>query len=136
MTKLYSAGLRGFYDPQVHSTDQIPSDAVEIPDSLWENLLTAQAGGKIIEPGPDGQPRAVDPDLSVIAQQRLTARNHLLTETDALVARHRDQVESGTETTLSTEGYRQLQVWRQSLRDLTKDPRFPNAPFPPRPDGV
>lgn len=136
MAKFYSAGTRAFYSSDVHSDDQRPQDAVEISDALWQALLAAQATGKIIEPGPDGRPRAVDPGASVLAEQRINARNQLLASTDGLVARHRDEVESGAEPTLSIEAYRQLQVWRQALRDLTKDPNFPNVQFPPRPNGT
>jgi len=47
-------------------------------------------------------------------------RNGKLYETDWMVLRHRDQVESGSSTTLSNTQYQNLLTYRQQLRDLTK----------------
>jgi hypothetical protein len=62
-------------------------------------------------------------------------RNNLISSTDWLVLRHRDEIDKGVHTTLSTEQYQELLIYRQALRDLTKNPNldvfnpiYPNKP--------
>lgn len=55
---LYSKSENGFYNQKVN-VGSIPSDAVEISDLLYHELLMAQEAGAIIKPGEDGIPVAV-----------------------------------------------------------------------------
>lgn len=132
----YSPGTRGFYHNTVHVV--IPTDVVEIEEKDWLRLLDAQKHGMEIVPDTDGHPTAVDPESrpEEKAARVRHARNQLLIETDALVARHRDQLETGVTTTLSKETYATLQSWRYGLRQMTKDPNWPYVDLPPRPTGV
>ena len=46
-------------------------------------------------------------------------RNAKLAETDWMVTRHRDQLDAGIATSLTSEQYSKLLVYRQQLRDIT-----------------
>lgn len=52
-------------------------------------------------------------------------RDVLLSETDWVVIRHRDEVEEGVKTTLSPEEYSAMQAYRRDLRDITEQSGFP-----------
>lgn len=62
-------------------------------------------------------------------------RDGELNGTDGLVARHRDQVESGGATTLNADEYKQLQSYRISLRDWPEATSFPKATMRPSAPG-
>ena len=63
------------------------------------------------------------------SQQRKNHRRPLV-DTDALVARHRDELEVGT-TTLNAEQYQALQAYRRQLRDWPESGEFPLAEHRP-----
>lgn len=133
MGRHYSAARRGFFNDQVHET--LPGDALEVADAQWSSLLDQQSAGATIVPGPDGKPIAVGPSLEERAVRLRTARNRALSETDSLIARHRDEGEMvGVASTLTRDQYRQIQGWRQSLRDLPKVAGFPDIPLPAKPE--
>lgn len=56
----YSLSTGGFYLPEIHG-DLIPADAVEISDSMYQDLLTKQAEGFRIVADDNGYPIAVAP---------------------------------------------------------------------------
>jgi hypothetical protein len=64
----------------------------------------------------------------------LLKRTRALAESDWLVIRHREEIEAGAKTTLTTEAYAGFQRWRQALRGITEIPGFPNIGLPPKPD--
>ncbi|KHK61470.1 phage tail assembly chaperone [Pseudomonas frederiksbergensis] len=121
-----SKSTRGFYDSAIH--DSMPSDVVQISSTLHAELLLAESGGKIIEWNDDGYPIAVDPppasreELAVV--ERIW-RDQQLSETDGVVARHRDEQESGMETSLGSTKYSELQAYRQALRNWPEVSEFP-----------
>lgn len=49
----------------------------------------------------------------------------LLIDTDAIVARHRDEVELGGETKISEQEYQRLLLYRKYLRDLSREQNYP-----------
>ena len=57
-------------------------------------------------------------------------RDAAIRETDWMVIRHRDEIESGVETTLNEAGYISLLEHRQSLRDWPSTPEWYNTPMP------
>lgn len=70
--------------------------------------------------GPDGEPMTQEPDpLSPeqVAATERAWRGSQLDATDALVQRHRDELEDGANTTLSAGQYQELQAYRRSLRE-------------------
>ena len=61
-------------------------------------------------------------------------RDSELRRSEWLIARHRDEVDMVTPTTLSAEQYGELLTWRQLLRDWPASRAFPDAsgrPVPP-----
>lgn len=59
----YSATSGGFYDPAIHGHN-LPNDAKQISPQVYQQLLAAQAGGKLIIADSDGFPTSIDPLLS------------------------------------------------------------------------
>lgn len=113
----YSASTGGFYLPDLHA--EIPDDAVEITESDHTALLAGQADGKVISAGPDGAPVLIDPALPPVTWDSVRARRDwLLTDTQWLVDRHRDQTDAGSPTALTAPEMAALLTWRQALRDL------------------
>lgn len=135
MSKFFSPTTRGFYSEDIHGKS-MPADVVELPEEQWQALLDAESAGAVIRVGPGGHPLIGQPSTEVVAQARRIARDQLLSETDWLVTRHRDELEHEGTTTLSSPEYRELQEWRAKLRAMTTDPKFPNVSFPARPTGV
>ncbi|HBO7589400.1 TPA: phage tail protein [Pseudomonas aeruginosa] len=86
--------------------------------------------------GPDGQPMTKEPlppSTDELAAIERAWRDRQLDATDALVARHRDEIEDGA-TTLTGEQYQILQAYRRALRDWPESERFPqsdNRPLQP-----
>lgn len=135
MPKLYSPSARGFFDRAVHG-ESVPKDAVEITDEQWRQLLVDNAKGLDIVAGEGGKPAScqrVIPEAE--ARANLTAqRDALLRSTDGLVARHRDEVEAGSQTTFTTGQYKQLQAYRAALRAVPAQKDFPSCGLPSAPD--
>ncbi|WP_227105119.1 phage tail assembly chaperone [Chromobacterium rhizoryzae] len=107
---------------------QIPADAVEITAEQHAELMAAQSAGKIITSGANGNPIAIDPpppSADQLADQVRAQRDQLLGNTQWLVQRHRDQLEIGGATTLSADQLKELQTYRQALRDVPAQKGFP-----------
>ncbi|RQF62787.1 phage tail protein [Pseudomonas aeruginosa] len=81
----------------------------------------------------DGQPMTKvppPPSVEALAAVERSWRDQQLDDTDALVARHRDELEVGPPT-LSTEQYQALQAYRRQLRDWPESGEFPLAEHRP-----
>jgi hypothetical protein len=121
-----SKSARAFYDPSINSA--MPSDVVEITTEQLAELQEGQIAGKVIVWGTDGFPGLVDPpppsdeDLAKIER---AWRDALLTVSDSVVSRHRDEVEAGGITTLTAEQYMELQAYRRALRNWPENGEFP-----------
>lgn len=116
MNYLYSPSTRGFYAREIN--DVIPEDAVEITVEEHTGLLAAQSAGKIISPGADGRPVALD---RVVTDEELAAaarrqRDELLLASDWSQLR---DVPDSVSTPWS--------VYRQALRDITEQDGFPSS---------
>lgn len=71
-------------------------------------------------------------NLQGTPDQRKAQRASLLSSSDWLSIRHRDQVEAGIATSLTPEQFSDLLVYRQSLRDWPVSGNF-NDPLPEKP---
>ena len=76
----YSAETKGFYTDELFSEDNLPEDAVEITKAKYDELLTGQHMGQLIELDNDGVPQLVDRPpasyeykLAVVHKQRQRA---------------------------------------------------------------
>ncbi|PVZ89972.1 hypothetical protein C9426_00905 [Serratia sp. S1B] len=65
------------------------------------------------------------PTIEQLAQQARNKRDQLLLDSQWLIQRHRDQLETGITTTLTTDQYTALLNYRQSLRDVPEQQGFP-----------
>lgn len=131
MPKHYSPSTRGFYSNDFHKS--IPGDAIEITDDEWQDLLGQQSTGKQITIGTHGRPIATEHKPT--EEDVRINRNRLLSKSDWLVNRHRDELDSGLTdgTTLTPDQYTQLQQWRHTLRNIDRSPGFPDVTLPPCP---
>lgn len=123
-----SKSTRGFYDAEIHGASLIPNDAIEISAEYHAELLAGESEGKIITWGDEGLPVLVDPpplsDEALAAVERAW-RDQRLFGTDSVVARHRDEQEEGSETTLTHGQYSELQAYRRALRNWPEAGKFP-----------
>lgn len=132
---LFSPSTCSFYDPAINPV--LPSDAVEIDDDFYAELLRGNSLGQIITSDKHGYPCLVspaEPSPDYLAEQERAWRNGQLLLTDPLVSRHRDEVEEGGATSLTLEQYAELQGYRRQLRDWPQGDRFPladNRPITP-----
>ncbi|WP_460320858.1 tail fiber assembly protein [Pseudomonas ogarae] len=131
-----SKTTRGFYDAAIHVS--MPDDVVEVSGEKHAELLAGQSEGKVIAWDDDGFPELIDPPLPTFAQlvqqERVWRDGELLT-TDQMVTRHRDELEEGTATTLTTNQYGALQTYRRALRNWPEAAEFPLIDHrPPAPD--
>ncbi|OQS42349.1 phage tail assembly chaperone [Chromobacterium haemolyticum] len=76
----------------------------------------------------DAQAAAIQnpqPTSSQLAEKARLQRDNFLVATQWLVQRHRDQIEIGAATTLSADQFKELQTYRQALRDVPAQNGFP-----------
>jgi hypothetical protein len=66
-------------------------------------------------------------NLQGTSDQRKTQRVGLLSSTDWLSTRHRDQIEAGIATSLTLEQFSELLIYRQALRDWPASGNFNDA---------
>ncbi|HCF5744135.1 TPA: phage tail assembly chaperone [Pseudomonas aeruginosa] len=125
----YPLSLRGEYD----AVGAWPADGVPVSAEDHARILLEQEAGRVICADKDGQPMTKEPPPPTEEAQAAIERNwrdRQLVDTDALVARHRDELEIGT-TTLSAEQYQALQAYRRQLRDWPESGEFPLAEHRP-----
>lgn len=121
-----SKTARGFYDAAINVS--MPDDVVEISAERHAELLVGQSEGKVITWGDDGFPVLVDPlppsheELAIVER---AWRDRRLSETDGVVARHRDELEERVDTTLTPAQYIELQEYRRVLRNWPQAKAFP-----------
>ncbi|WP_434673713.1 ATP-binding protein [Pseudomonas sp. R1-15] len=115
----------------------IDNGGIEISEEDHAALFEPRQVIKIIGRGVDGRPELQDPpqptadELAVIER---AWRDNQLSLTDGVVTRHRDELEDGSETTLTATQYTELQAYRRELRTWPESGEFPlreHRPIPP-----
>uniref|UniRef100_A0AAU6W2B6 Tail protein n=1 Tax=Pseudomonas phage Touem01 TaxID=3138548 RepID=A0AAU6W2B6_9VIRU len=117
-----------FYDQEIVG-DAVPEGSVEISKELYLELQAGYSEGMDIKADKKGFPFLADRPGPTKDEQAASARfwrDNRLTATDALVTRHRDEIEQELKTSLSSVKYGELQVYRQSLRDWSSVAEFPD----------
>ncbi|SDX05211.1 hypothetical protein SAMN05444064_110218 [Pseudomonas syringae] len=135
MSNYWSSSLSAFCRADILG-DDMPDDAVEVPEQDYLMLLSGQGNGQIIANGPDGFPILKDqppPSDEQLRQGARYWRDQWLLKTDPLIVRHRDQKEAKRVTTLTNDQYSAIQAWRLDLRDWPQSPAFPSAESRPQP---
>lgn len=77
------------------------------------------------------QAAANAPTSEALAAAERIWRDRDISATDSLVARHRDELEAERPTTLTVAQYKQLQGYRQDLRDWPEAEHFPALEYRP-----
>ncbi|MCD9570104.1 phage tail assembly chaperone [Pseudomonas protegens] len=113
----------------IEGVHKIPDGAVPVDHKTWFNLTQERSSlwtwdGNTFVKSP--APVAV-PDPEFVAAAERGWRSAELYATDGVVARHRDQVEAGATTTLLGDQYKELQAYRQALRDWPQSADFPDV---------
>ncbi|KVO72656.1 phage tail protein [Burkholderia ubonensis] len=127
-----------FYDTADSPAPQGAS-VIEISDEQWLDLINAQATGKRLVVDSAGKPAALDPPpptRAEIARIRRAERDAALSATDWLVARHQDEKLLGNGTTLTADQFVMLLGYRQSLRECSGMPSWPDVTLPSPPPFV
>jgi len=111
-----------------------PSDAIAATEEEWR-MYGQQPPPPGMRRGSDekGLPAWVTPKFTQeeAAAQERAWRDRQLGATDALVTRHRDELEAERDTSLSAEQYRELQAFRWALRDWPGAEHFPELEHRP-----
>jgi hypothetical protein len=136
MKRYYSQQTGCTYLPFVHG-NQMPSDAVEISETLYVSVIGNPPFGKVRAHDEHGLPYLVDaPEPDPEVPERAW-RDGELTGVLWLRDRHRDQLEISDSTTLETEQFSELLAYVQILRDWPQSPDFPDSQFrPTAPDWI
>lgn len=125
--RYYSESTGTTYIDGVHKA--MPDDVVEMSDEIFDEVV-ANAPIDKVRGHKNGLPFLMDPPpptADQLAADERKWRDSELSLSDGVVARHRDQVEAGAESSLSPEQYKALQTYRQALRDWPDSPDFPNT---------
>ncbi|MDD0967233.1 MULTISPECIES: phage tail assembly chaperone [Pseudomonas] len=129
----YSPSKNGFFDSDL--TGPLPDDVVEISIEEHFRLLEGQSQGQIISAGADGKP-VLRPRPKLTFEQLSTIerfwRDRRLSDTDGIVARHRDELEDNHKSSLSLDEYVQLQAYRRALRNWPETGEFPLSEHRPQ----
>lgn len=134
MKLFYSEAEAGFFSSQI-SGSNVPSDAVEITAVEHVALLNGLREGRSIYLDDHGRPVLGSvtvqpgPDLSV---QERNWRDQVMLAAIGLRDRHRDQLEIGGVTTLTSEQFNELLLYIQALRDWPQSPDFPDSEHRPQ----
>jgi hypothetical protein len=132
--RFYSSSTGCTYLPAIHG-ENIPSDAVEISEEVFLQVIANPERGKIRAHDDNGQPYlisapVIEIDLEVVERMWRDAE---IESVKWLRERHRDELEIGVDTTLATEQFSELLLYVQSLRDWPQSPNFPNNQERPEP---
>lgn len=135
----YSARDCGFLflseRPAYDAAGTWPEDALEVTAEDWQAFgQTAPPPGMRRGSNDQGRPAWITPEVTPedAQQQERAWRDRQLSATDSLVTRHRDELEADRPTTLSTEQYKQLQIYRLDLREWPEAASFPDADNRPK----
>lgn len=111
----------------------MPEDAVEISKQLYAELFTVTLNGTV-GVGADGLPALIPlpgPTHEDLSSRERAWRDAELQTSDGVVARHRDQLDVGSQTTLTDTQYGALQEYRARLRDWPAQKDFPDQSHRP-----
>ncbi|MFP1727357.1 tail fiber assembly protein [Lonsdalea quercina] len=107
----YSAHENGFYIDTINY--EIPEDVIEITESTWNELLTAQAAGKIIMPDDFGLPIATErpaPSAEELIVEAEAKKSVLRATADSAIEPLQDAVDLGI---ASDNELAMLNAWRK-----------------------
>jgi hypothetical protein len=123
----FSPSTGGFYASDIHTPDQIPSDALAVPLDLYVSIFEGRGTGRPMIVGEDGMPALGDlpvPSPELIAANMRLDRSRRLADCDWT------QV---LDSPLSPQAKTAWAAYRQALRDYPAQP--PGTDWPEAPGG-
>jgi hypothetical protein len=132
MKRFYSPSTQNTYLAGIN-TEVMPTDAIEISEARYLEVIANPVLGKVRAHDEKGLPYLVDapvvvPDSGVIER---AWRDAELSSVIWLRDRHRDQLDIGSDTTLTVEQFAELLLYMQALRDWPQSPDFPDSEHRP-----
>lgn len=128
MKRFYSQRTGLTYLEGLHP--EMPDDVIELSETVFLEVIANPDPTKVRSHDKRGHPILIErpaPTPEELAVPERRWRDTELKLTDPVVARHRDQVEAMSETTLTAEQYVTLQAYRSALRDWPESREFPNS---------
>ena len=116
----------------------MPDEVREVSVEVFERMLRVREQGGRVIPDEDGLPIAAPPLLPTseeLAEKERRWRDRVISTTEWIVTRHRDEVDMGQETMITPEQFSELLRYRQALRDWPTVEGFPNVDLRPNPPG-
>ncbi|NMX84694.1 phage tail protein [Pseudomonas sp. WS 5010] len=113
----------------------MPDDALEVSSEVYERMLRVREEGGRVVPDEDGMPVAAPallPTTEELAEKARRWRDGVISSSEWIVARHRDEVDMGQETMITPEQFSELLRYRQALRDWPTVEGFPSADRRPK----
>lgn len=135
MQRYYSQATGCTYLKSVHG-ENMPSDVVAITEGVYLAVIANPAPGKIRSHDAAGLPVLIDPPPATadeLAERERQWRDGELVAVTWLRDRHRDQLDIGADTTLTTEQFAELLLYMQQLRDWPQSGAFPDSAQRPAP---
>lgn len=139
----FSPSVTAFYRSDISGelgSDEcsMPDDVLEVSSELFERLSRVREQGGRVVPDENGIPIA-GPALLPTSEERAEKERHwrdmVISTTEWIVARHRDEVDMGQETMITAEQFSELLKYRQALRDWPTVDGFPNVDLRPNAPG-
>ncbi|MGR6656052.1 phage tail protein [Pseudomonas mosselii] len=130
MKRFYSQSTGTTYLIGVHQ--DIPADALEIPETLYLEVITNRPRDKMLAHDERGLPFLIDVQINPAVLER-EWRDVEIAKHEWLVSRHRAEIDLRRETTISAERFAELQGYLQVLRDWPLAQSFPDAAERPTP---
>ena len=139
----FSPSTTTFFRSDIHgepgSDDcSMPDEVREVSVEVFERMLRVREQGGRVIPDEDGLPIAAPPLLPTseeLAEKERRWRDLVISTTEWIVTRHRDEVDMGQETMITPEQFSELLRYRQALRDWPTVEGFPNVDLRPNPPG-
>ena len=125
MKRFYSLTTQTTYLEGLHST--MPSDAKEISEERYLEVLANPAPGKVRGHDAEGMPILIDPPPETLAVLERAWRDGEILRVQWIRDRHRDERELERPTTITTEQYAGLLDYMQALRDWPQSADFPDS---------
>ena len=139
----FSPSTTAFFRSDIHgepgSDDcSMPYYVREVSVEVFERMSRVrQEGGRVV-PDEEGIPIAAPallPTSEELAEKERRWRDRVISTTEWIVTRHRDEVDMGQETMITPEQFSELLRYRQALRDWPAVDGFPNVDLRPNPPG-
>lgn len=139
----FSPSTTAFFRSDIHgepgSDDcSMPAEVREVSIEVFERMLRVREEGGRVVPDEDGLPIAAPPLIPTneeLTEKERRWRDRVISTTEWIVTRHRDEVDMGQETMITPDQFSELLRYRQALRDWPTVEGFPNVDARPNPPG-